>query len=135
MRRAPSIAGLLAILGACSPCDDRRVRVGALEICAEVADTEAARAQGLAGRAPLEADEGLLLDFPVADEICIVNAGVGFAIDAIYVAPSDEVVAIERDIPADDPTPRCVEDTKRVLEVSAGVSAAIELGSAFSFDD
>lgn len=126
-------APVLALLAACSPCEHRVVTVGPLEVCAEVADTEAARAAGLTGRAPLDDDEGLLLDFPVTDEICIVNEGVSFSIDAIYIGPDDRVSAVEREIPRGDPTPRCIDGTQRVLEVAAGVSQGIAPGSPFAF--
>lgn len=128
-------AVLLAWLVACSPCEQRAVSVGALGVCAEVADTEAARAQGLSGREALEADEGLLLDFPIADEICIVNEGVSFPIDAIYIAPDDTVIAIAPNLPAGDATPRCITNTQRVLEVNAGVSSTVAIGDGFTFDD
>lgn len=110
---------------ACSPCGERVVTVGTLEVCAEVASTEAARRQGLTSRSTLAEDEGLLLDFPFADEICIVNQGVGFAIDAIYVDPTDRVTRVERSIDAGDARPRCQPDTQRVLEVAAGVAALV----------
>lgn len=109
--------------------------IGPLELCAEVADTEAARAQGLSGREGLEDDEGLLLDFPIADEICIVNGGVSFPIDAVYIAPDDAVIAIASNIPAGDATARCIVNTQRVLEMKAGVSSRVAVGDRFAFDD
>ena len=131
MRPAILLAGLVA----CSPCEHRAVSLGPLEICAEIADTEAARARGLSGREALEDDEGLLLDFPIADEICIVNGEVSFPIDAVYIAPDDAVIAIAPNIPAGDSTARCIVNTQRVLEVKAGVSSSVAVGDRFTFDD
>lgn len=99
-----------------------------LDICAEVAATEAERRAGLRGRPPLDPGTGLLLDFPVTGEVCIVNVGVGFAIDAAYAGDDGVITAIERRVPADDATPRCHLGTRQVLEVSAGAFDGVEVG-------
>jgi uncharacterized membrane protein (UPF0127 family) len=75
---------------------------------------------GLRGRDALEPGEGLLLAFPIEDEICIVNDGVRFDIDAAYAGNDGVITAIERRIPAGDPTPRCHPATQQVLEMAAG---------------
>ncbi|HJL14207.1 MAG TPA: DUF192 domain-containing protein [Sandaracinaceae bacterium LLY-WYZ-13_1] len=135
-KRRPGLAAVaawsvLVALG-CACAGGRVVTVetadAALELCAEVATTEAERRQGLRGRAPLAPDEALLLDFPTPDEICIVNDGVDFAIDALYAAPDGTVVAVERAIAAGDPTPRCHPGTEDVLETAAGVLAGVAPG-------
>lgn len=119
-------------------CDDdsgcRRVRVigpdggERLSVCAVVRDTAAGRRVGLRDVAVLPDDRGLLLVFPVEDEVCIVNDGVGYPIDVIHASTDGEVVAIERAIPAGDATARCHPATRQVLEVGAGVAARVMLG-------
>ena len=116
---------------ACGCPDGRTVEIGEeTAICAEVADTEAERSAGLRGRDPLGPGEGLLLEFSVEDEICIVNDGVGFSIDAAFADAEGTVVAVERAIPAGDPTPRCHAPTRRVVETAAGELDAIRTGDA-----
>ena len=102
-----------------------------LSVCTEVLDTEEARRSGLRGRAALASDEGVLLDFPFTSEICIVNDGVRFGIDAVYVGPDDRVVAVERGIPAGDAAPRCHPGVQRVLEVNADAAAAVGIGDRY----
>ncbi len=95
---------------------------------ADRAVTADERMRGLRGRAALAAGEGLLIEIPIATEVCIVNDGVAFAIDAIYASEAGEVIAIEREIAAGDGTPRCVAETRRVLEVSAGAASSVRVG-------
>lgn len=82
----------------------------------EVASTAAERMQGLRGMESLAANEGLWIQFPTEDELCIVNSGVPFAIDAVFVR-SERVVAVET-FAAEEPTPRCFIASE-VLELNA----------------
>lgn len=118
----------LALLASACGCPTAEVELGAT-FCVEVARTEAERARGLRGSPPLAPDEGLLLAFPVEDEICIVNDGVGFSLDVAYADASGEVVAIEREVPAEDGTPRCHAPTRDVLEVPAGALRDVTVGA------
>jgi uncharacterized membrane protein (UPF0127 family) len=130
-------AGILAVgatlVVACGvadgPCVERRplhVQVidpagtVAAAFCADQAVTAEERRRGLAGAPPLGPGEGLLLHFPTEGEVCIVNGGVDFPIDALYADRDGFVVAVETGIPAGDDDPRCHPDTERVLEVAAG---------------
>jgi uncharacterized membrane protein (UPF0127 family) len=99
--------------------------VGDEAFCVEIARTEAERRTGLRGRPDLAAGEGLLLRFPIEDELCIVNDGVAFPIDVLYADASGGIVAIERAVAAGDPTLRCHGPASDVLEVSAGALDAI----------
>src|SRR5690606_37801038 len=94
----------------------------------DIATTELERRQGLAGRTELPPDRGLLLHFPLTGEVCIVNTGVVFDIDAIYADELGTIVAIERGIPAQNSSPRCVEGVRNVLEVNAGVADPFAAG-------
>jgi len=91
----------------------------------EVARTAAARMQGLRGIDGLAKDDGLWIEFPVDDEVCIVNSGVSFAIDAVFVR-SERVVAVETFEP-EEAEPRCFIGSE-VLEVSAG--SPIQVGDS-----
>lgn len=101
-----------------------------LGLCAEVAETEAERMRGLQGAEPLAPGEALLLPFPVEDRICIVNGGVGFAIDVLYASTDGTVVAIERGVPAGDETPRCHDGVRRVVETAASQLDGVSVGDA-----
>jgi uncharacterized membrane protein (UPF0127 family) len=127
--RAPLLLALG--LAACAPCADGQLRItldGALDVCADVAATEAERREGLAGRPPLEEDEGLWLAFSVEGEVCIVNGDVGYAIDAVYADSANVVQAVAPNIPAGDATARCERATRNVLEVRAGEASGVQPG-------
>lgn len=113
-----------AVARVLSPDGDTR-----LEVClAGEARTADERMAGLRDRPPLSGDEGLLIVFPLEGEVCLVNDGVGYAIDAVYADDGGTVVAVEHDIPAGDATARCHDATRRVLEVRGGVAAEAAVG-------
>ncbi|MFW6050059.1 MAG: DUF192 domain-containing protein [Myxococcota bacterium] len=129
IRSAPVLA-VLVLAGACGDGRPRAVVTSPegeprLEVAVEIAETAEARMRGLRGWTALEPDEGLLLVFPTEGEVCLVNEDVPFAIDAVFADASGAVVAIEREVPAGDATPRCHPGTARVLEVAAGVAAPV----------
>lgn len=99
-----------------------------LAVEAAVAESEAARREGLAGYDELDDDRGLLIVLPVEGEVCITNSGVGFAIDAVFAADDGTVVAVERNVPMGDVTLRCHVSTRRILEVAAGVASSVDAG-------
>lgn len=102
-----------------------------LRLCAEVATSEAARREGLAGHAPLGPHEALLLRFPVTGALCVHNAGVAFPIDALFLDAAGVVRASET-FAADERAARCHPDVADVLELAAGaevpVGATVEPG-------
>jgi uncharacterized membrane protein (UPF0127 family) len=101
-----------------------------LEVAVERAEDEDARRLGLMFRPPLRASEGLLLVLPEGFEgqACLTNENVAFAIDAVHADRAGTVVAVQRDLPADDPGPFCADRTSQVLEVLAGVAASVRVG-------
>lgn len=132
MRRA-----VLALALASTSCtDELRAEivsasgVAVLSVTIERATTARARQTGLRGHAPLDAHQGLLIELPVPTEVCIVNDGVRFPIDAVYLDDADAVIAVARDIAAGDATPRCQDAVARVLELAAGVAHAVTLSDA-----
>jgi len=133
--RAAALLAACGLLAACPDGNTVRVtveRAGSgetvLAVDAEVARTADERRAGLRGHAPLANGEGLLIEMPQPLDICIVNDGVDFAIDAIYAVDDGTVIAIERNIPAGDPTARCQSAVRWVLEVGAGGAAAVSAG-------
>lgn len=88
--------------------------------------------EGLRGREALEPGEGLLLRSPVAGQVCVVNRGVSFDIDVAYAAPDGTVVALERAVPAGDPTLRCHDAVIDVLETASAELTAVEVGDVLS---
>ena len=93
----------------------------------EVARTSSERMAGLRGVDSLAADEGLWIEFPVEDELCIVNSGVSFGIDVAWVR-AGRVVAVES-FGADEPDPQCFIASE-VLEVAAG--SPVQIGDSAS---
>lgn len=106
-----------------------------LEARAEVARTEDERRRGLRGHAPLAAGEALLIELPLElDDICVVNDGVTFAIDAVFVRADGIVVAIERSIPAGDARPRCHDRTRWIVEIAADQARDVAPGARMIID-
>jgi len=90
------------------------------------AETAAERRSGLRGRT-LAPGEGLLIAFPVEDELCITNDGVDQSIDAVFIDGGESVAHVERAIPAGDGTVRCATG-QWILEILAGDATAVHPG-------
>lgn len=104
-----------------------------LEVFADVADDERERREGLTRYDSLAAGRGLLIVLPAEGEVCITNAKVDFAIDAVFAAADGTVVAVERNVPRDDVTLRCHGSTRRILEVNGGDASAVSPGDQLVF--
>jgi uncharacterized membrane protein (UPF0127 family) len=85
------------------------------------------------GKETLDPEDGLLLFFPVEDEICIHNQGVAFPLDVVFIDDEETVVEIVRDLPAGAADAICVAQTRYVLEISAGQAHDMEIGHKLSF--
>jgi uncharacterized membrane protein (UPF0127 family) len=97
-----------------------------LEARAEVARTEAERRRGLRGHVPLAPGEALLIELSLElDDICVVNNGVSFEIDAVFARADGTVVAVERAIPAGDASARCHDQTRWIVETAAGQARSV----------
>lgn len=136
-RMLPRLTTLLSLMSfwACSENHTRLATVYSpdgdpvAEFIVFEANTAAMRRDGLRVLDPLAPGTGLLLNFPVTGEVCIVNGGVSYAIDAVFIGdPGDVVVAVERGIPALDESARCIDNVHSVLEVRAGEAANVSLG-------
>ena len=103
------------------------VQVGGTTVRADIADDEASRRRGLAGRAGLEDDEGMLFLLP-DDSPAFWMKGMRFPIDIVWIADG-RVVDVTADVPAprgsDAALPTYSPDrpANRALEVNAGWAA------------
>ena len=110
-------------------CADDVVSIGdpvALEVSVRRAETAAERMEGLRGKS-LDRGQGLLLVFPVEDELCIANGGVSQSIDAVFIDASATVTHVERAVGAGDGTVRCAT-AQWILEVLAGEATDVDPG-------
>lgn len=100
----------------------------------ELAVTAEERRQGLRGHLPLATGEALVLIFPRELEVCVVNNGVQFAIDAVFAAEDGKILAIEHDIPAADGSARCHQGVRWVVETAAGQAEFVRPGDRLFVD-
>lgn len=134
--RLPAVLALMLTLSACEAVDDSTavVEVGAtLEFSVEVANTEKARREGLAGVA-LSEDSGMLFPFTHRKEQQVWTAGMVTAIDTAWILDG-EVVATQRLEPcilsdqAQCPLTLSPGAVDALLEVPAGSLDGIERGT------
>lgn len=127
---------LLGALLACdrADCGDReQLRLVAADdseraICAAVASSARERRAGLTAWPPLEADQGLLLDFPVTDQLCITTAPMPYAIDVLFLSEAGEVTSVACDRGPTDPVV-CADPARQVLELPASQGCRRWLGA------
>ncbi len=118
----------LGLLLVCA-CADDRITIGdpvVLDVSVRRAETAAERMEGLRGKS-LDRGQGLLLVFPVEDELCVTNGGVEQSIDAVFIDASATVTHVERAIAAGDESVRCATG-QWILETLAGEAGAVEPG-------
>lgn len=105
------------------------LEIGTAKLEIEIADTDAARAQGLSGRAALAANRGLLFIFDRADYHGFWMKEMNFPIDIIWLDDNWQVIDLTENIsPKDFPTtyqPRA--PARYILEVNAGFIATHRL--------
>ncbi|MBX4187538.1 MAG: DUF192 domain-containing protein [Candidatus Doudnabacteria bacterium] len=108
------------------PYTDGQINMAGRSISFELADTVAAKARGLSGRAAIEENQGMLFMFPAADFPVFWMKDMNFPIDIIWIK-ADEIVDISLEAQpepgVDDNnlktfTPKIPAD--RVLEVKSG---------------
>lgn len=130
----PRPAGIAAaVLAAALGCSDpARVVIESpagevvVDVEVDIAASAEERERGLRGRS-LGERHGLLIELPVAGEVCVVNTGVELDIDAVFIGGDARVSAVAREIPAGDGQSRC-EVARWILEVRAGTAAAVMPG-------
>jgi len=103
-----------------------KVDINGTQISVTVADTQAAREQGLSGRDNLKEDQGMLFLFDYPDKYMFWMKEMKFPLDIIFIR-NERIVDMATDLPApkegENPTtftPNEMAD--RVLEVNAGTA-------------
>ena len=126
-RRFHQLVALVAIAG-CAPGLHAEVvsdSESKLRVQVTLAESEAARREGLRAYTSLSTGEGLVLVFPGPSEVCITNAGVAFPIDAVF-AEVGQVTGVES-FDAGEAAVRC-HRADEVLEVASGVANRVVPG-------
>lgn len=97
----------------------------------EVADTPAARRQGLSGRTELPAGQGMLFVYQQSGEYGFWMKDMNFAIDIIWIDENDQVVTIKRSAaPSSYPkTFYPAAAAKNVIETPAGFTQTANINS------
>ena len=108
---------------------DEIITFGTASIHVEIADTDAARARGLSGHAPLSDDEGMLFVFPEEGMYSFWMKDMLFPIDILWLDSTGTVVHIEQDVaPESYPASFTSGSPARyVLEVRAGFATEHEI--------
>ena len=135
------VSGLFLLLAACAQGADKGpvdaagralepltvvTSTGRHQFLVEIADDDAERQKGLMFRPPLEADRGMLFQFPVAEEQGFWMRNTPSSLDIVYIDPTGHIVSI-----ASHTTPRSEAvipsngAANGVLEVRAGRMDAI----------
>ncbi len=127
-----------------SPDARTAVRIGDLEIEAEVVSTPAARSLGLGGRDSLAEGAGMLFVFPAEGRHTFCMCGMRFPLDFVWISANRRVVDLTKGLPPPTPGAPASEvadhqpgqNVLYVLEVNAGVidGAGLEVGDEVKFD-
>ncbi len=90
----------------------------------EVADTDAARQQGLSGRTGLPPNQGMLFMFSHPARQCFWMKDMRFSLDIIWADSAHHVVQVLPDLsPNTYPQTFCAANTQYVIELPAGTAA------------
>lgn len=101
---------------------DSVVKIDTVYIPVEIAQTPAARTQGLSGRAALPENGGLLFAFPKADYYAFWMKDMLFSIDIIWIDANARIINIQENVSPDTYPEkfRPYRPAQYVLEVAAG---------------
>lgn len=115
------------------------LQIGEVEILADIAETPAARAQGLSGKEKIGEDEGMLFVFPKAGRYGFWMKDMRFPIDIVWIGEDMRIVGITKNV-----SPETFPEVFRpplparyVLETKSGLAdtRAIEIGESISLRD
>ncbi len=99
---------------------------GAFHFKVEVADTAAAREQGLMFRKSLAPDRGMLFDFKSAQPVAFWMKNTLIPLDMLFVGPDGHIISIARDAAPMSETPiPSGGDALVVIELAGGRAAEI----------
>ncbi len=131
--RSLSLALLASVasLAAAEPSQRLEVELGGERFRLEVVDDEASRNRGLMGREALEADEGMLFDFPAGTRPSIWMRNMLISLDLLYVDEQGTLVQIFHEVPPCKAMPceiyRAERPLRFVIEVPAGTAQRLNL--------
>jgi uncharacterized membrane protein (UPF0127 family) len=116
-------------LAASPPSGDAVLIAGSHRYFLQLAVTSAQQARGLGYRARLPVSSGMLFVFSLSGTRCFWMKGMRFALDIIWLSPSDEVVTVHRDLLPKDSSIYCAV-SQDVVELDAGQAhaAGIDVG-------
>ena len=133
MRVWATTALLLIALTGCGAKGDggsgTTVKVGAAEVRVEVADTPAEQANGLSRRPPLDADEGMLFDFPRSSRQPFWMKDMRFPIDIVWIA-NGRVAQVSPRLPA--PAPGTADADLPLYRPRQAIDSALEVSSGWA---
>ena len=121
------------------PSHISQVSVGDTVVRVEVADTEAAREQGLSGRTSLPEGSGMLFVFDAPGTYGFWMKDMNFSLDMIFADVSGKVVTVDQNLSPESyyqnppQTFYPSAPAKYVLEVPAGFAAAHGIAAGGSF--
>jgi uncharacterized membrane protein (UPF0127 family) len=110
-------------LASSSPSSDAVLTAGSHRYILQLAVTSAQQARGLGYRARPPVSSGMLFVFPLSGTRCFWMKGMRFALDIIWLSPSDKVVTVHRDLLPKDPSIYCAV-AQDVVELDAGQAHA-----------
>lgn len=117
----------------------RTITIGGVPVHVEVVDTDASRAQGLSGHAPLESDQGMLFVFETDGAYPFWMKDMLFPIDILWVDAQGKVVHIEKNVAPDTYPASFTPDSpaRYVLEVPAGFTDQhdIQIGDTANLEE
>ncbi len=109
----------------------------------DVADTGAARAQGLSGRPSLDPGTGMLFIFDEERNLTFWMKEMRFPLDIVWIRSDCTIADITRNVPIPEPNQSLAQlprfspsvPSQYVLEINAGVAegAGLDIGDAVAF--
>ena len=98
-------------------------QAGRFQLAVEVADTPAARRQGLQGRHKLAENSGMLFDFGTPQQVAMWMLNTYIPLDMLFLDDDGRVVAIAKNtVPLSRDRIGIEDPVRAVLEVQAGVA-------------
>ncbi|MEK7208672.1 MAG: DUF192 domain-containing protein [Patescibacteria group bacterium] len=92
------VASVIMVIGWLTPAEKNYLMIVGQKLAVEIADTDAARARGLSGRAALGANQGLLFIFDAPAEYSFWMKEMNFPIDIIWIDEHWRVADISKNV-------------------------------------
>lgn len=121
--------GLLATLAVAAHSAERlELRIGDQRLRVEIATTPSQRAQGLMGRPPLRADEGMLFVFPDDEQRCLWMRDTPSPLAAAFLTAQGEILNTAEMQPLSDARHCSRAPARYALETASGWFSARGVG-------